>query len=193
MLKEFIDFVNSVLPSVSPDFRDGAKNAIAQFEKTGEKIHYLMVKPLNELSQGDILSHIPFMYFDDNGSQKVFVADAFVISTSCNIDNKDTVLLAPVLPLDQFKGDLVNLKKNRIFDYMFIDETVLADKYIAFEYINPYSKNLITDIIDKKKTRRVASLNQIGYYFFVIKLTVYFLRKEDDDTLKRRNIEFGYD
>lgn len=35
MLREFIDFVDSVLPSVSPDFRDGAKEAISQFEKEG--------------------------------------------------------------------------------------------------------------------------------------------------------------
>ena len=42
MLSDFIDFVDSVLPSVSPDFRDGAKNAILQFEKTGRQLNYLM-------------------------------------------------------------------------------------------------------------------------------------------------------
>ncbi len=41
MLKEFIDFVDDVLPSVSPDFRDGAKEAISQFEKEGEQIYKL--------------------------------------------------------------------------------------------------------------------------------------------------------
>ena len=61
MLKEFIDFVDSVLPSVSPDFRDGAKEAIAQFEKSKQKITYLSNNPLDELSQGDIISKIPFL------------------------------------------------------------------------------------------------------------------------------------
>ena len=41
MLNEFIDFVDSVLPSVDPDFRDGAKKAITQFEKEGHQIKYL--------------------------------------------------------------------------------------------------------------------------------------------------------
>ncbi len=192
MLSEFIDFVDSVLPSVSPDFRDGAKKAISQFEKNGEQIKYLMHRPLNQLSQGDILSKVPFSFFDDNGELQNFVADAFVITTSCNLDNKDMVLLAPILPLEAFKGNLVDLKKNKIFDFMFIDDSVLSDKYISFEYINPYSKKLITNGIKNQNILRIASLNQIGYYFFVIKLTVYFLRKEDNETLAERNLEFNY-
>ena len=49
MLREFIDFVDSVLPSVSPDFRDGAKNAVSQFEKDGQQINYLTATLLPEL------------------------------------------------------------------------------------------------------------------------------------------------
>lgn len=60
MLKEFIEFVDSVLPSVSPDLRDDAKEAILQFEKTGEQVKYMMLSPLEKLSQGDILSKVPF-------------------------------------------------------------------------------------------------------------------------------------
>ena len=85
MLKEFIEFVDSVLPSVSPGLRDGAKEAILQFEKTGEQLKYMMLSPLEQLSQGDILSKVPFSYFEDTGEQKTFVADALVLSTSCHI------------------------------------------------------------------------------------------------------------
>ena len=38
MLKEFIDFVDSVLPNVPKDTENAAKYAIEQFEKDGEKI-----------------------------------------------------------------------------------------------------------------------------------------------------------
>lgn len=67
MLKEFIDFVDSVLPSVDPDFRDGAKNAILQFEKEGNHPNYLMSGVLEELSQGAVISKVPFSYFDADG------------------------------------------------------------------------------------------------------------------------------
>lgn len=67
MLKELIDFVDSILPSVPLDTKEGVQDAIAQFEKEGHQIKYLMAKPLSKLSQGDIISNIPFRYYMDNG------------------------------------------------------------------------------------------------------------------------------
>lgn len=96
MLKEFIDFVDSVLP---------------------------------ELSQGDIISQVPFTYFEEDGRQMKFTADAMVISTSCHIDQKDKILMVPVLPIDSFTGNLVELKKNMIFDFMYISDWLLFFYY----------------------------------------------------------------
>jgi len=192
MLKEFIDFVDSVLPSVSPDMREGAKDAILQFEKTGEQLKYMMINPLEQLSQGDILSKVPFMYFEEDGSKKTFVVDALVLSTSCHIDQKDRIVLAPVLPIENFSGNMNDLKKNTIFDYMYIPDAIMSEKFIDFEYMNTYSKDLIVKGIDLGKVKRIGSLNQLGYYFFIVKLTVYLMRKEDSDTLSERNMGFSY-
>lgn len=187
MLTEFIDFVDSILPSVSPSLRDDAKDAILQFEKNGEQLKYMMLNPLEQLSQGDILSKVPFSYFEDSGEQKTFAADALVLSTSCHIDQKDRIVLVPVFPLDRFEGNMLDLKRNIIFDYMYIPDVIMADKFIDFEYMNTYSKELIMNGISRERIRRVGSLNQLGYYFFVVKLTVYLMRKEDSDTLSERN------
>ncbi len=192
MLAEFIDFVDSVLPSVSPDFRDGAKNAILQFEKEGKQLKYMMYKPLNDLSQSDIISKVPFSFFDVDGKQKVFTADAMIISTSCHIDQKGKIVLVPVLPLSAFKGNLVELQKNTIFDFMYIPDAIMSDKFVNFEYMGSYSKDLIFRGISEGRIKRGGSLNQLGYYFFIVKLTVYLMRKEDPDTLERRNVEFPY-
>ena len=86
MLKEFIDFVDSVLP---------------------------------ELSQGDIISQVPFTYFEEDGRQMKFTADAMVISTSGHIDQKDKILMVPVLPIDSFTGNLVELKKKELEELLF--------------------------------------------------------------------------
>ena len=192
MLSDFIDFVDSVLPSVSPDFRDGAKNAILQFEKTGRQSNYLMFNPLAELSQGDILSSVKFSYFDENGKQKIFQADALVLSTSCHIDQKSKIVLFPVLPLSEFGGNIEDLRKNIIFDYMYIPDSIMANKFVNFEYIGTYSKELILRGISKNKISRLGSLNQLGYYFFIVKLTVYLMRKEDSNTLTARQAGFDY-
>ena len=46
--------------------------------------------------------------------------------------------------------------------------------------------------IEADKIKRIGSLNQLGYYLFIIKLTVYLMRKEDNDTLTERNVGFAY-
>lgn len=74
MLEEFIDFVNSVLPSVDPEARDKAKAAIAQFSNDGNQYEFLLSNLLPQLSQGDIISEIPFVYLKDNGEQEIYKA-----------------------------------------------------------------------------------------------------------------------
>lgn len=192
MLKEFIDFVNSVLPAVSPDFRDGAKEAITQFEKEGEQPKFMTLNPLDSLSQGDIVSSLPFVYFEKDGKQKNFFADALVINTSCHIDNKKKLTFVPVFPIEEFNGNSIDLKKNTIYDYMYISDGVLSDKFVDFGIVNTYSKELIMTCLKNEKIKRIGSLNQLGYYFFVIKITVYLMRKEDDRTLEHRNLDCQY-
>ena len=58
--------------------------------------------------------------------------------------------------------------------------------------MNTYSKKLIMGAIEADKIKRIGSLNQLGYYLFIVKLTVYLMRKEDCDTLTERNVGFAY-
>ena len=185
MLKEFIDFVEDVLPSVNPDLKENASKAIAQFEKEGHQLQYLLFRPLTELSQGDIISHVNFMYFEDDGKLKHFQADAMVLSMSCDIDHKNFLLLTPVFPLSAFKGDVRQLKSNKIFNHMYIPG--LEDKFVDFDFINSYNKMLLLNGIDNNRIKRIASLNQLGYYLFIVKLTVFLMRKEGEGMLTLRN------
>ena len=192
MLKELIDFVDSILPSVPMGTKEGAQEAIAQFEKEGEQIKYLTLNPLSELSQGDIISAVPFHYFDENGKQMMFKADALVLSTSCHIDQKNKMVLVPVFPIESFVGNKVELIKNKVIDYMYIPDGNMANRYVDFEIMNTFSKDLIMSGLKSGRLKRIASLNQIGYYFFIIKLTVYLMRREDAGTLQERNFGFSY-
>ena len=194
MLKEFIDFVDSVLPSVDPEAKDKAKAAIEQFERDGNSFEYLLPTKLTTLSQGDIISDIPFSYFKEDGKQYIFKAKGMVISTSCHIDQKDVINIVPVLPLDFFAGDANGkreLKANRIFNYMYLPENVMNNYFTDFSKINTYNKNLIVKGIDSGKIKRLFSLSQIGFYLFIIKLTVFLMRKEDAETMGNRKCYMG--
>ena len=91
--------------------------------------------------------------------------------------------MVPVFPIDSFTGNLVELKKNMVFDFMYIPDNVMSKRYVCFNMMTSYNKKLICGGIENGKIKRIASLNQIGYYFFIIKLSVYLMRKEDPDTL----------
>ena len=190
MLAEFVEFVDNIIPIVSEEQRNKTKDAILQFEKYGEQLKYMMLEPLDVLSQGDIISKVPFSYFDDNGEQCFFVSDAMVISTSCNIDNKNRILLTPVFPISVFEGNALDLKKNVIFDYMYIPDDIMKNKYVDFECMGTYSKDLIIRGIADKRIKRIGSLNQLGYYFMIVKLSVFLMRREDEETMRKRGTNF---
>ena len=61
-------------------------------------------------------------------------------------------------------------------------------KYVNLEIMTTYDKLLIEKGINSKKLKRITSLSQLGYYFFIVKLTVFLMRKEDEDTLEERSI-----
>lgn len=188
MLDEFIDFVSEIFPCISPDVKYKAKDAVLQFEKEGHQQKFLMMTPLKKLSQGDIISNVPFARFSKDGTQKYFIADAIILSTSCHIDNKKYITLAPIFNLDTFDGDKEQLKKNKIYDYIYLPNGYMIDKYVNLEIMTTYDKLLIEKGINSKKLKRITSLSQLGYYFFIVKLTVFLMRKEDEDTLEERSI-----
>lgn len=60
MLDEFIDFTQSLFPSISPYVKERTKAAIKQFELNGKKLNLFNYKAYDYLTQGDIFDGIPF-------------------------------------------------------------------------------------------------------------------------------------
>lgn len=46
-----------------------------------------------------------------------------------HINQKDKLVLVPVLPLKVYEGNLVELKKNKVIDYMYIPDGNLIDMF----------------------------------------------------------------
>lgn len=186
MLKELINFVDASFPSIPYGEKEEAKRAIKQFEKTGETVNYLYRDILPELSQGDILSEVPFLFYDSDGTANRLKAKAMVINTSCHIENKSFLTLVPVFSLTQMETCVDAVKSNKIYELMYIPDIKLREYYIDFSMPVTYSVKLIKEQIDKGRIQRIASLSQIGYYLLLIKLNIYLMRREDPDTMEQR-------
>lgn len=186
MLKELVDFVDSSFPSVPYKEKEMAKKAIEQFEKTGETVNYLYGSLLPELSQGDVLSDIPFVFYDSDGSLKKFKAKAMVINTSCHIENKSCLTFVPVIELTKMESNATSVKTNTIYEIMYIPDTKLSEYCVDFSMPMTYDTNLIKAQIEKGSINKIASLSQIGYYLLLIKLNIYLMRREDPITMGQR-------
>ena len=186
MLKELIDFVDASFPSIPYGEKKRAKEAIEQFEKTGETVNYLYDNLLPELSQGDVLSDIPFDFFDTDGTLQKFKAKAMVINTSCHIENKNYLTLVPVVSVDEMETSVAAVKSNKAYEIMYIPDTRLSEYCIDFSMPVTYDTSLIKEQIEKGNIIRIASLSQIGYYLLLIKLNIYLMRREDPVTMGQR-------
>lgn len=186
MLKELINFVDASFPSIPYGEKELAKEAIEQFEKTGETVNYLYSNLLPELSQGDVLSDIPFVFFDTDGTLQKFKAKAMVINTSCHIENKNYLTLVPVVSLDEMETSVTSVKSNKAYEIMYIPDTRLSEYCIDFSMPVTYDSDLIKTQIENGNINRIASLSQVGYYLLLIKLNIYLMRREDPVTMGQR-------
>ena len=181
MLKQYIDFVTSLFPSISPYTQEQAKKSINQFYETNKK--FICFTNFNEsfLAQGDIVTNIPFLLIDDDGEENEFITDGLIISNTCDIENDKNILIAPFFPIDEFSQyiNINSLQNNTIYRLVFFPDDKYSKKFADLSLISPFPKKKILEKINKKEIEKKYSLNTIGYYLLISKLTIHFLRPED--------------
>lgn len=186
MMKSFIDFAHELFPSISPYTKENVKEAIRQFESKGRKFNFFLYDSLKYLSQGDIIGELPFTYYTSDGSVRKFKSNGLLLSNTCDAENDDTIIFAPLIPINGFDGDLTNILKNMNYRLLHFPDKDFHDYVIDFGLINSYSTKLIGQSIEDKKINKIASLNDLGYYLFLCKLTIHFMRPEDIEVQQTR-------
>ena len=71
MLDEFVNYVQELFPSISPYVKIQTEQAIRQFKLSGRTLNLLNDEPYDYLTQGDILSNVPFIKTEENGGKKL--------------------------------------------------------------------------------------------------------------------------
>ena len=185
MSEEFINLFKELFPSISTGTKEQLQVFIKQHQEN-PKLYYSL-KSKNEIYQGDIISKIPFLYIKENGEIKQGILDGMIISHSCDIERKETILIAPVynmeLFIQEYKNNLHNinaLKKNMIYDKFYLPQysSGYGDFITDLSCITTFEREYIYKGIKNDKIEILASLSQTGYYYFICKLTVHLLRME---------------
>lgn len=183
--ERFIDFVQEIFPCINPYTKDRVKQAIRQFYEAEQTCNYFMSQPLEYLAQGDILDSILFRFFDDDGNEYTHRTKGLLISNTCDSHRDDFVVFAPLLPLDSFDNRQA-ITNNQIFRLLFFPDYTYAGYVVDLSILSAVPRALIDKYISSGEITKVASLNSLGYYLFLCKLTVHLMRPEDTDVQMER-------
>jgi hypothetical protein len=101
-----------------------------------------------------------------------------LISNTCDAEHDGAVILAPMFRIDALEGlDKRALKQNQIFRFLHLPDSRIGDYVVDLGMLAAYPTGLVARIIET--SGKCASLTQLGYYFFLCKLTVHLMRPED--------------
>lgn len=188
MLNKFIDYTYQIFPSIDTNTKNGIKELINQFDTT--KPNWFS-KPLEVLSQGDILDNIPFSYVNEKGEETIFVTKGIILSNTCDMTRDKYIMIAPLIPFEhEFKpATKQNIKNNIVSGKMCLTNCYLDDYYIDFSMSSSFVRKIIMNLYDIGKIKRLHSLSQFGFYFLCSKIAVYYLRVENYENFDLRSKE----
>jgi hypothetical protein len=187
MLQAYIDFVQALFPNISPYVKDNAKESIRQFYINKKEFLCFTGNCMPQLGQGDIIGSLPFHYYNDAGDENEYITDGLVLSNSCDVENDHQILIAPFIPINSLKLDAANLKNNLYYSLLYFPDYRYSNSVADLSLISPFSKNLILNKLADGMITKKYSLNLIGYYLLISKITVHLLRPEDIDIQTIRN------
>ncbi len=188
MMSEFIDFVTELFPSIRPYTKEQVKASIQQFDRSGVQRNFSMHSALPYLAQGDIFGDaIPFFKQDKDGNLSVLRTKAILLSNTCDSERDDVLIFAPLIPIKDLKLDEHAIKSNQIYRLLYFPDPIISNYVVDFSLLNSFSRQLFEEQLKQGNFKKTLSLNDLGYYLFLCKLTIHLMRPEDGEVQKTRS------
>lgn len=179
--------VNKALCSVQPYEAEAVEELILN---ASDKQRALLAEPDSILMQGDIISNIPFSYLANNGEVKTDCKDIMIISNTCDCQRDDNLMC---VPLFERKNNECAKNINLNYELMAIDEKDLTNKFLDLSRTFSLNRLLILKNLDSGKSIKKHSLTLFGINLLYLKLTVFLMRPEQNDSKELRQQLFTSD
>ena len=169
MLDEFINYVQKLFPSISPYVKNQTEQAIRQFKLSGRTLNLLNDKPYDYLTQGDILSNVPFVKIEENGGISAQRSYGMLLSNTCSADHDDDIVIAPLLQIKDLglnRNDIVNNLHYRLF---YLPDKRFEELVVDFSLMNTFNKNLLNAQIEDGKVKKSVFIESNGILSAFIK------------------------
>ncbi len=130
MLDEFIDFTQSLFPSISPYVKDKTKAAIKQFKLNGKKLNLFNYKAYDYLTQGDIFDGIPIVI------APLLNIDSLGLKKSDVVNNLHYRLL--YLPDEKYENYVVDFSLINTFNKSILNRMIEQGKVVKESSLNQF-------------------------------------------------------
>lgn len=193
MLSEFARLVGEIFPSVDSKTVQECLDAVKleDAHKSGPRFGKSLrtsgklysTRPPAKLLQGDVVYPVIFVVETVNGELLERESAAMILSHSCDLDNDVVAVVAECRPLSAYAGDpkLPAIVNNHVYSKFYLPSVPSDGEHYVVDLAQPLQVRVdkLWAAYRAGHVRRVASLSQLGYWLFVAKLAIHFLRPQD--------------
>lgn len=176
--------------------QEAKNNLIEALDRFPRQIDYYLDKYWAELLQGDGWTSVEVIRFDDGDRKSV---RAILLSNSCDIamENKRDfpakLTFAPIIKLNRYLDLLISagldhqqiesktiaIKEQKVTSLFYLPKGAkLDDEYVALlDDLHTVPFNAFDSKADRRK---LFTLDQVGFYLFLLKLSVHFCRFHEE-------------
>ncbi|MDZ8083146.1 MAG: hypothetical protein RMX35_29285 [Nostoc sp. DcaGUA01] len=188
-LGELIRLFNEAFPILPGSPVGEPEQYLRQFYAEEIGVIQMIRNPLPLWAQGDILEPIPFIDWSEEGEPVFFEAPGMIMNSTCDLDRKENIVLCPCLMLTDLKqlSAYKDIRKNTVFDFLFLGECLTGDEWVV-DLSHPMTlpRQRIKKRIEEGSVSRKHSLTDKGWYLFITKFAIKYLRSDDFETMSQR-------
>ncbi len=188
-LGDLVKLFNEAFPILPGSSLDEPEQALRQFYAEEIGVIQMIRDPLPLWAQGDILELIPFVDWSEEGEPVFFEAPGMIINSTCDLDRKENIVLCPCFMLNDLKqlSAYKDISKNTVFDFLFLGKCLKGDEWVV-DLSHPMTlpRQRIEKRIEENSVSRRHSLTDKGWYLFITKFAIKYLRSDDFETMSQR-------
>lgn len=199
MLEEFAEFVGQLFPATKPET---VRELIKALEKRGGIVSKELYapQPPTGICQSDIFAPVPFRALLADGTWGEFSGPGLVLTNSCDAERVNYITLAQCLPYGPMRDALsttgapgrnlvTSIEVNEVSNLLFLPGVPSVGDLVAdFCVTVTIDRRYLERAVSRGDIRRTCAMSLLGYYFFLAKLTLHYMRPESDEVVRPRRV-----
>ena len=187
MLEEYVRLLGQLIPPVDPDVARKVIEGVRRDRPTPNQL-YAIPAP-DGICQGDVIGPVTFKWVGDEGEWVEDRGLSLVISNSCDAENDDFITVALCFEYQEFAADaaisatadfVVGVANNLVTNLLFLPAVPGAGDLVGdLSTVLAVSRLFLERGIADGSVHRYSALSPFGYYVFLSKLSLHYLRPEE--------------